>query len=347
MNLLKTLSIALITFFVCACSKDDTSNSNVETVKDIYACGHQRDEGSYINKATLWTNGEATTLAVNNINHSATAQGVGVLGNDVYVVGYEEINEDIKIAKIWKNGMATDLTDGAFSGFAQAIAFNNNDVYVLGNVKSSEGYFVPTVWKNNTEISKLTDGMHEASGTSIVVKNNDVYVVGYEYNESTSIAKLWKNGIATNLTDETTWARATDLAILGSDVYVVGYFGGLSGSTAKAWKNAVPYILKGTITGTYECSISIAGHDVYIAGKETSGAVNMLKLWKNGETTTISQKSITFEKIKVVDADVYVAGNEYKSANAIYTASLLKNGVELGLESPYASLVNGMFITTN
>ena len=39
--------------------------------------------------------------------------------------------------------------------------------------------------------------------SSIFVNNNNVYVVGYEFNGTKNVAKLWKNGAATDLSDGT------------------------------------------------------------------------------------------------------------------------------------------------
>jgi hypothetical protein len=48
----------------------------------------------------------------------------------------------------------------------------------------------------------LTDGTNHAVANSVYVSGGDVYVAGYEYNASVkSVAKMWKNGVATALTN--------------------------------------------------------------------------------------------------------------------------------------------------
>jgi hypothetical protein len=41
--------------------------------------------------------------------------------NDVYVAGYEYNEQEITVAKFWKNGIAQNLTNGKFDAFAHSI----------------------------------------------------------------------------------------------------------------------------------------------------------------------------------------------------------------------------------
>jgi hypothetical protein len=45
-------------------------------------------------------------------------------------------------------------------------------------------------------------------GTSIFISGVDVSAIGYESNGTKDVAKLWKNGVATNLSDATKDAGA-------------------------------------------------------------------------------------------------------------------------------------------
>ncbi|HOJ76637.1 MAG TPA: hypothetical protein PL158_00880, partial [Bacillota bacterium] len=68
--------------------------------------------------AKYWRNGQAIEL--NEGDYDADANSIYVVGNDVYVAGYEEIGGK-KVAKYWKNGQAEALSDGTNDAFATGI----------------------------------------------------------------------------------------------------------------------------------------------------------------------------------------------------------------------------------
>jgi CTP:molybdopterin cytidylyltransferase MocA len=69
----------------------------------------------------------------------------------------------------------------------------------------------------------------------------DIYAVGYEFTGSfaNSIAKAWKNGVATSLTNGSNQAYASSVFVLGSDVYIAGSESNGTTTVAKIWKNGV------------------------------------------------------------------------------------------------------------
>jgi hypothetical protein len=71
------------------------------------------------------------------------------------------------------------------------------------------------------------------------VRTPDVYAAGLEYNGSTYVATVWKNGVATALTDGANDAQARSVYVVGSDVYAAGYEYNGSMYVAKVWKNGV------------------------------------------------------------------------------------------------------------
>ncbi len=87
-----------------------------------------------------------------------------VAGSDLYVTGYETNSTNVSVAKVWKNGIATNLSNGVISAYALSIFVSGIDVYVCGN----EGG-IAKVWKNGLPIN-LTNGSTPASATSIFVK---------------------------------------------------------------------------------------------------------------------------------------------------------------------------------
>jgi len=55
---------------------------------------------------------------------------------DVYVVGYEEDEEEYRNVTLWKNGVAQRLTDGKKYASAKSVFVSRTDVYVVG-----KGYY--------------------------------------------------------------------------------------------------------------------------------------------------------------------------------------------------------------
>ena len=80
----------------------------------------------------------------------AYAYSVYVVGDDVYVAGYEG-----NPAKVWKNG--EELYELADNGIAKSIVVHNGDVYVAGGHQSDGTNFAAKVWKNGKELYSLTD----------------------------------------------------------------------------------------------------------------------------------------------------------------------------------------------
>ncbi len=138
--------------------------------------------------ATLWKNALRTDF--NTYSITASANSVFVSGTDVYVAGGEQVAGSTT-AKVWKNGVATTLSND-FSD-ANAVVVSGADVYVAGHTSNTA-----MVWKNGVAIQLSIVPSSDAK--SVFVNNTDVYVVGIEYliNGNTA-AKVWKNGLAVNL----------------------------------------------------------------------------------------------------------------------------------------------------
>ena len=116
-----------------------------------------------------------------------------VYGNDVYVAGDED-NATVRVAKVWKNGIATSLTDGTKTASANAITVANGDVYVTGyeddGVKN-----VAKNWKNGVQTGAVlgnNTGGSRAKG--IAVFGSIIYSVGYQNNGSRNLAQIWTIG---------------------------------------------------------------------------------------------------------------------------------------------------------
>ena len=161
----------------------------------VYIAGYYYDTGNDP-QGLFWKNLSLSKLSEGLVKH--TTGGMAVSGNDVYVAGFQEPDNDqdnlINIAEYWKNGQEVILTDKTQYAQAVAIAVNGADVYVVGNVQGNASQ-VATLWKNGVEsgLSTTPDGQY-GYATGITIANGDVYISGYAYHGTTT-AEYWKNGV--------------------------------------------------------------------------------------------------------------------------------------------------------
>ncbi len=277
----------------------------------------------------------------------------------VYVAGYGFNADRILIAKYWKDGKVTDLTDGSANAATTGIVVNANNVFVCGwdagsssilndgkywinekeqdigngclgtvavTTSGSDFYLLGidvtgwNYWKNNIAVS-LTDTT-SIQTTDIAVNGSDVFVSGYTappYLIDNHQALCWKNGQLVYRSPVQSIAKGVTSD--GTDVYLVGYLLGKDAQHTAAvyWKNGV---IKNLTDGTTEAkgySIAQVGNDIYVAGAENLVA----KYWKNGVAVSLTDGIIQSEafSIAVKGGDIYVVG--YEGNNARYW----KNGV--------------------
>ena len=338
-SILAVVLFAISMSFVSCSGSDDNSQS---ASKDVYVGGHIINS-NYKWVATIWKNGEASYLT-NGTTYSEV-NDITVAGNDVYAVGYEQINTN-KIAKLWKNGVATDLSDGLKSEVAIAITVVGNDVYVAGTQYNSDNNItIAKVWKNGiaTNLESANTNYSTDTPTSIKISGNDVYVSGLKGNGTESFAKFWKNGIAVNLTNGQTNAVVNDILVVGSDVYAVGRIS----SKPKCWKNNVLVSNLIIEEGSYEAKkIATQGSDIYILGYNYSNSTNHISLWKNGNAINIANplEDVMPEDIAISGSDNYVCGT--LKAGGKYYAVYYKNQVKIDLvtDAIIASYAKAIFV---
>lgn len=221
-------------------------------------------------------------------------------GAGVYVAGYEifyHVGADSlavaagvpNVAKVWKNGIAVNLTDGTYDAYAAAVYANATDVYVAGYENNAVGFKVATLWKNGTPI-RLGDGKNDTYATSIAVDGADVYVAGNMITNSLSAGMIWKNGTGSALPN---CATANSVAAYKGNFYVCGSDTGL---IPTLWTNGVGVNLSGAGVGVANWIATSNAGERYIGGDfENNGTV--AGYWHN-------------EKFKLLG---YIAGEGYGS----------------------------------
>ena len=269
----------------------------------------------------------------------------------VYVAGYEysgvydpNAGQPHSVAIVWKNGIATPLTDGTENAAASSVAVSGGDVYVAGwekpPIAGKGGLYnqIAKLWKNGVAtplaVQRTAYGNQLAQAFSVANSGSDVYVAG----EDNGVAVVWKNGVETQLPQG---ERANSVAISGIDVYVAGW----RWNGAALWKNGEtqPLSLSEGADTTLANSVAISGNDVYLAGEETvyydQAFGERAVVWKNGVPTWLT--GITFKaaanSVAISGSDVYVAGQYYYNGNDV--AAVWKNGVETRLTDGTRSAV--------
>ncbi len=128
-------------------------------------------------------------------------RSIAVIDDTVYAVGNDIDESNITIAKLWKNGIPMNLSDGTHPARAHSLFISGSDIYVGGFEENNEGIAIAKYWKNG-ELISMTDGSGYAAISSMAVVGADVYAVGYQYNNGFSgvyRGMYWKNGIDVEL----------------------------------------------------------------------------------------------------------------------------------------------------
>ena len=295
-------------------------------------------------------------------------------GSGVYIAGWGWNASGKMVARVWRENILQDLSDGQYDADALSVFVSGNDIYVGGHERNASGKSVAKLWKNGVS-QNLSNGQYDAVAKSVFVSGTDVYVAGWEVNTSgNSVAKLWKNGVPQNLSDGLHAARANSVFVSGSDVYVAG----IDWYNAELWKNGVKQSFSNGQSDAEAYSVFVSGNDVFMAGGGywgipgfdptlwkngqlqslewqgdhigsavfvsgsdvyVTGASGAAILWKNGMAQLIGQSNDVANSVFVSGNDVYVVGNKY---NYNGTASLWKNGV--AYSTPDLNAANSVYV---
>lgn len=249
-------------------------------------------------------------LSIITVTNSCKKHDPAPVAKNVYIAGRLS-NGTYGIATYWKNGVATQVTNGTKPSVAYAIAVSGNDIYVGGiEYDDPSGHGTLKYWKNGIPTT-LSMGSSLAEFGGMTVVGNDVYVAGSEAENMGRVAKYWKNGNEVKLTNGNNYAHAYGIAVSGNDVYVVG-----SDNGARFWKNGIAVNLPGLYV--YPLSIAVNGNDVYVGGEQLIGNKKVAVYWKNGQFFPLSDGTRD-ARIRAIAVDnngiVHATGSEADPVN--------------------------------
>jgi hypothetical protein len=199
-------------------------------------------------------------------NTSSDAFGVYVDGSDVYVAGYEETGAG-QTAKIWKNGVGTNLITAQPYSMATGVSVSGTDIYVCGYNTNGKA----TYWKNGTP-TYLNIGTNV---NGLFVNGTDVNLVG----TASGGSWLWHNAITSNFPGNNVFYS---VFVSGADTYIAGNLN----SFPAIWKNGTSTTLP-YVSGGEACSVFVIGSNVYAAGWEYNAGNSIARYWKNSVATDL------------------------------------------------------------
>ena len=346
-----SIIIALSAVFITSCNDDDKTFTVTFESGGSTVASQTVKEGERVTKPddpvregytfVAWFRKEATTYEWNfntgwvtaNMTLYAkwgandTAIDFNPQKGDVFVAGSITNAQGMRIAAVWKNGIAQRLTGRMRHAGASSVFVSGGDVYVAGYVFDSQTRrYNAVVWKNGV-VQHLSSNNSRAS--SVFVSGDDVYVVGHDSN----IATVWKNGVAKNLHTGGWSSGANSVFVSGNDVYVAGSVSDSPNRwNAVVWKNGVVQHLYLSSDNSRANSVFVSDGDVYVAGT---------RIWKNGELLY----NISGNSIFVSGKDVYVVGTVWNSQTHSDNAVLWKNGIRQELTEGYGwSSANSIFV---
>src|SRR5690606_10606976 len=221
-----------------------TPETTIEEAKAVFV--HRNDvyvAGSYIpasgNKkrvGVVWKNGEP--IMVSDGKETTFFEDVFVSGEDVFVVGYENIGGGI-VSKYWKNSESVTLSNSETTTYANSIYVNGADVYIAGYADAISDRSLK-LWKNG-QASSLISGKSVIRGGTVVVENGHTYVCGYEQVGSKYEPRLFKDGVIEPLEDKNSGhTYAVDLKVYQGNTLVLGRTDSESAAEPILWFNGIP-----------------------------------------------------------------------------------------------------------
>ena len=207
---------------------------------DVYIAGYENNATGG-NTVKYWKNGTPVVLG-DPVNPTAgEAFGIAVSNGDVYVVGWSVEKTVITptdivfsdVAKIWKNGVLTRLSDPATElGQATGIFLNGSDVYVSGHKeKRSDLYYQAVYWKNGVPVL-LKDSGYGSRAFSVNIHDGSIFIGGFLSLNPAAIATVWQDGIPKSYSNGSK-ALINSISFSGNDMYMAG----MENNAAMVWSS--------------------------------------------------------------------------------------------------------------
>ncbi|MEO6488375.1 MAG: hypothetical protein ABIO04_00425 [Ferruginibacter sp.] len=262
---------------------------------------------------------------------------------DVYVFGDENSPGPNESIKFWKNGVATNITDGVLASYTyNAFITPSDDIYIAGVEWDAAGFTSNAkLWKNGVKMDITGLSFLNSTATGVFVNGTDVYV-SYDLDDITTglrSARLWKNGTSTTLPGTSANFHASCVFVSGSDVYVGGSSTPQSSTVSRAiiWKNGVAQYLNNGPFNSSVRKIIVNGSDVYAVGQDNVGAngTGRAVIWKNGVPTYLTDgisSDAMVNDIFIDGTDIYACGRR-SSGGSGEIAQWWKNGIATALSA--------------
>jgi hypothetical protein len=249
--------------------------------QDVYVLANREIIATGVDNMVVYKNG--TPIYTLPYSDSFRPNCLAIQGGNVYLAGTGNDGLNGNRLKLWKNGVFSNVTDGANDVRVFDMQVSGNDIYLAGKeYNNASSYWQAKYWKNGTGMVLSAGTGVETQGElhRILVKGTDVYGAGM----INSKPVLWKNATATPLS--TDYGTCYGLAVSGTDVYTAGAV--QAGNTYQAvyWKNGTQVTLSNSTSapdGASVFGIGTDGTDVYVVGTiELGSNVSKGVYWKNG-----------------------------------------------------------------
>lgn len=178
-------------------SGNSTALSIATNDSDITMVVGSATNSNGIESPALWNSTTLSLLSESSTDNGA-ATDIFINGENVYISGYVGTN-----AIVWTNSTADTLSTGtsSYTAVANAIYYYEDMTYTAGYIIGGIGTPIPVYWLGSEMIPLTEAGTGEA--LDIAVMDGNIYISGYQYDGSTKIATLWKNGSPTLLSAST------------------------------------------------------------------------------------------------------------------------------------------------
>ncbi|GAA4325770.1 hypothetical protein GCM10023149_28310 [Mucilaginibacter gynuensis] len=351
-RVMKNMAFIALLLFAFGCKKDAKAPQSAEkndrkptaktlnTTVDVYVTGLFSNNGVGRQYARYFINtGSPVTLPSSTADAQPT--GIKIVGNDVYICGYESSFSAPWQPRYWKNGVIVNLPaiPNSTANVVNSIFISGTDVYVVGTATvtppGGSAMSRAVIWKNGVS-TIIGSSSYKTYATDVTVAGSDVYIAGSKqlptgYN--TGI--YWKNGVEYALSSGNNVAVAR-IAVVGTDTYIAG----VGPNTLYFWKNGVIVPLSGGPTNGGQSSpgLAVSGADVYVScvGFNSTAPYSSIYIWKNtGSPVSTISSSATNGNVDSTPGNLAVssAGDIYFSGRDQFLACYWKNGVKTNLTS--------------